>query len=102
MERQIKRKTVFYAIAAILLASTFGALLYNYRPYEQTTIPGAPPIPVVHSSFMATFTSPEELTNFLKTNSQTQGPFSLYGSSDYKVFASPSGQIGRASCRERV
>jgi inhibitor of cysteine peptidase len=93
MERQIKRKTIFYAIAAILLASTFGALLYNYRPYEQTTIPGAPPIPVVHSSFMATFTSPEELTNFLKTNSQTQGPFSLYGSSDYKVFASPSGPM---------
>jgi uncharacterized secreted protein with C-terminal beta-propeller domain len=93
MERQIKRKAVFYGIAAILLASAFGAFLYNYRPFEQTTIPGTPPIPVVYSSFMATFTSPEELTNFLKTNSQTQGPFSLYGSSDYKVFASPSGPM---------
>jgi uncharacterized secreted protein with C-terminal beta-propeller domain len=33
------------------------------------------------------------LTNFLITNSQTQGPFSLYGPSDLKVFGSPSAPL---------
>jgi uncharacterized secreted protein with C-terminal beta-propeller domain len=93
MERQIKRKAILYGIAAILLASTFGALLYNYGVFQSIPNPGAPPIPVAHSSFLATFTSAEALTNFLKTNSQTQGPFSLYGPSDLKVFSSSSGPL---------
>jgi inhibitor of cysteine peptidase len=93
MERQIKRKAILYGIAAILLASTFGALLYNYGVFQSIPNSGAPPIPVMHSSLLATFTSAEELTNFLKTNSQTQGPFSLYGPSDVKVFRSSNGPI---------
>ena len=88
MERQIKRKAIFYGIAAILLASTFSALLVL-----QLRNPGAPPIPVAHSSFLTSFTSTEALTNFLETNSQTQGPFSLYGPSDVKVFSSSSGPL---------
>lgn len=93
MERQIKRKTILYGLAAILLASMFGALLYNYGVFQTILNPGAPPIPVAHSSFLTTFTSTEALTNFLKTNSQTQGPFSLYGPSDVEVFRSSSGPL---------
>jgi len=90
MERQIKRKAILYGIVAILLASTLGAVLYNYGFFQAILNPGAPPIPVAYSSFLTTFTSAEALKNFLKTNSQTQGPFSLYGPSDLKVFGSSS------------
>jgi uncharacterized secreted protein with C-terminal beta-propeller domain len=93
MERQIKRKAILYGIAAILIASTFAALLYNNGLFLLIPNPGAPPIPVAHSTFLTTFTSAEALTNFLKTNSQTQGPFSLYGPSDLKVFSSSSGPL---------
>jgi inhibitor of cysteine peptidase len=93
MERQIKRKAILYGLAAILLASTFGALVYNYGVFWSIPNPGAPPIPVAHSSFLAAFTSAEALKNFLKTNSQTQGPFSLYGPLDIKVFGSPGGPL---------
>jgi inhibitor of cysteine peptidase len=92
MEKQIKRKAIFYGIAAILLASTFGAVLY-YGVFQTTPNPVVSPISVAHSSFLATFSSAEALKNFLKTNSQTQGPFSLYGPSDLKVFSSPSGPV---------
>jgi uncharacterized secreted protein with C-terminal beta-propeller domain len=87
MEKQIKRKAILYGIAAILLASTFGAVI-NYGVFQTIPNPAAPPIPVAHSSFLATFPSAEALKNFLKTNSQTQGPFSLYGPLDVKVFSS--------------
>jgi inhibitor of cysteine peptidase len=89
MEKQIKRKAIFYGIAAILLASTFGAVI-NYGVFQTMLNPAAPPIPVTRSSFLATFSSAEALKSFLKTNSQTQGPFSLYGPLDVKVFSSPS------------
>jgi inhibitor of cysteine peptidase len=93
MEKQIKKKAIFYGIAAILLASAFGVVFYNYGVFQTLLNPAAPPIPVARSSFLATFTSAEALKNFLKTNSQTQGPFSLYGPSDLKVFGSPSGPL---------
>jgi inhibitor of cysteine peptidase len=93
MEKQIKKKAILYGIAAILLASTFGVVLYNYGVFQTLLNPAAPPIPVAHSSFLATFPSAEVLKNFLKTNSQTQGPFSLYGPADTKAFGSPSGPV---------
>ena len=93
MEKQIKRKAILYGIAAILLASTFGAVLYNYGVIQTILNPAAPPVPVAHSSFLATFSSAEALKSFLETNSQTQGPFSLYGPADLKVFGSPSGPL---------
>jgi inhibitor of cysteine peptidase len=92
MEKQIKRKAVFYGIAAILLASTFGAVAY-YGVFQTTLNPSAPPIPVAHSSFLATFPSADALKSFLKINSQTQGPFSFYGPADLKVFSSRSGPL---------
>ena len=92
MEKQIKRKALLYGLAAILLASTFGAVAY-YGVFQTIPLPGSPPIPVAHSSFLATFPSADALKNFLKTNSQTQGPFSLYGPADTKLFNSPGGPV---------
>ncbi len=92
MERQIKRKSIFYGIAAILLASTFVAFVYNNGIFQLRN-PGAPPIPVADSPFLPTFTSTEALVKFLETNSQTQGPFSLYGPEDVKIFSSSSAPL---------
>jgi uncharacterized secreted protein with C-terminal beta-propeller domain len=92
MEKQIKKKAILYGLAAILLASTFGAVAY-YGVFQTIPLPGAPPIPVAHSSFLATFPSAEALKNFLKISSQTQGPFSLYGPADVKVFSSLNGPL---------
>jgi uncharacterized secreted protein with C-terminal beta-propeller domain len=88
MEKQIKRKAILYGLAAILLASTLGTLIYNYGVFQIRLNPAASPIPVAHSSLLATFPSVEALKNFLRTNSQTQGPFSLYGPADVRLFSS--------------
>jgi uncharacterized secreted protein with C-terminal beta-propeller domain len=93
MEKQIRKKAIFYGIAGILLAATFGVVLYNYGLFQTLLNPAAPPIPVARSSFLATFASAEALKNFLKTNSQTQGPFSLYGPADTRTFGSPGGPV---------
>jgi inhibitor of cysteine peptidase len=93
MEKQIRRKAIFYGTAAILLASTFAAVIYNLGVLQTTLISTGPPIPAAHTSFLATFPSAEALTSFLKNNSQTQGPFSLYGPADVKLFNSPSSPL---------
>jgi len=89
MEKQIRRKAVFYGIAAILLTSTFAVVIYNLGVFQTALISSGPPVPAAHTSFLATFPSAEALTSFLKNNSQTQGPFSLYGPADVKLFALP-------------
>jgi uncharacterized secreted protein with C-terminal beta-propeller domain len=96
MERQIRRKAILYGILAILLASLVAGAIYNFRVFQTTLIPAGPPTPVTHTSFMATFPSAEALTNFLKTNSQTQGPFSLYGAVDVQLLNTPGSPLLRA------
>jgi uncharacterized secreted protein with C-terminal beta-propeller domain len=93
MEKQIRRKAILYGIVAILLASTFAAVIYNIGVFQTTLIPASPPIPAAHTSFMATFHSAEALTSFLKNNSQTQGPFSLYGPADVNLLNSPNSPL---------
>jgi uncharacterized secreted protein with C-terminal beta-propeller domain len=93
MEKQIRRKAILYGIAAILLTSTFAGVIYNLGVFQTALIPAGPPIPAAHTSFLATFPSAEALTSFLKTHSQTQGPFSLYGPVDVKLFNSPSSPL---------
>lgn len=96
MEKQIRRKAILYGILAILLASLVAGAIYNFRVFQTTLIPAGPPTPVTHTSFMAAFPSAEALTNYLKTNSQTQGPFSLYGPVDNQLLATPGSLILRA------
>jgi uncharacterized secreted protein with C-terminal beta-propeller domain len=89
MEKRIRKKAIFYGLAAILFASTLGVLIYNYKVIQPGMNPSAPPIPATHSSLLATFPSIDALKSFLKTNAQIQEPFSLYGPADVKLFNSP-------------
>jgi uncharacterized secreted protein with C-terminal beta-propeller domain len=59
MQREIKRKTVVYGFAAVLLAVLLASLCYNFgvQPVIQQVFPG-----------LNTFSSYEELKNFIKKN----------------------------------
>jgi inhibitor of cysteine peptidase len=91
MEKKIKRQAVFYGLAAILLATVLGALIYDYRIFLPEFLTGASPIPAAHAEFLSTFSSSDEIKNFLASNSATQGWFPLYGSTDATLFGSVPG-----------
>ena len=59
LQREIKKKTVTYGITALLLAVLFAAICFNFGVQLYT--------PTVFSQ-LKTFSSYEELENFLKTN----------------------------------
>jgi uncharacterized secreted protein with C-terminal beta-propeller domain len=82
VESTIKRKSLFYGLTAILLASVLSAVILtiDFTPLDYT--PGASPISAPLSVPLSTFQSEEELKNFLMTNSKTQGPFWIYGGKD--------------------
>jgi len=88
MEKRIKRQAVFYGLAAVLLATVLGALIYDYRNFLSESLTGASPIPAAHANFLSTFSSSDEIKNFLASNSETQGWFPLYGSADVILFNS--------------
>jgi len=78
MLREIKKRAQIYGVAAIILAVMLGALCYNYGIYPaEFQPPGAS-----SSAFLSTFSSYEELKNFLTTNSRNQGPFLFLGPLD--------------------
>jgi inhibitor of cysteine peptidase len=82
VEAQVKRKTVAYGVAAVLLATFVTAFAYNFGVYNPETETPLPPIPTPPSSILATFQSSEELRDFLVSNSEIQGPFPFYGPAD--------------------
>ena len=93
MQREIKRRAQIYGVAAVLLALVLGTLCYNFgftqlerQNSNQTSQPSA--------QFLKTFSSREELRNFLKENSQTQGVFPFYGPFDIKVFGAAPATLG--------
>lgn len=102
MERKIKRKALLYGLAAILLVAVISMLSYNLPLLPKSQLPL--PRSVQASTFLPTFSSSEDLKNFLKNNSRTQGPFSLYSIYDSNawrslgiptnVFAAPTYQSG--------
>ncbi|MEM3608899.1 MAG: beta-propeller domain-containing protein [Candidatus Bathyarchaeia archaeon] len=71
MQREIKKRLPIYGLAAVLLAIVLGTLCYNF---------GVNPIFPVNpeTSPLKTFSSYEELRNFLKTNSKSQGYWYYY------------------------
>ncbi|MBX5321746.1 MAG: beta-propeller domain-containing protein [Candidatus Bathyarchaeota archaeon] len=96
MQKEIGRRTLVYGIAAVLLALMLGALCYNLGvPLEQQSPPQPSPQPSPEpipqpspqpaSQFPKTFTSNQELLNFLLANSKTQGGFPFYGPYDVKI-----------------
>jgi uncharacterized secreted protein with C-terminal beta-propeller domain len=81
MLKEIKKRAQIYGIAAVILAIMLGALCYNFGIYPAKFKPSVPP----SSGFLSTFSSYEELKNFLTTNSRTQGPFLFLGPLDMNL-----------------
>ncbi len=90
MEKQIRRQVIRYGLAAILLATILGALIYGFGIVPSGLRPSNPPIPATHSSLLTTFTSTEALKEFLKTNAQIQGPWSRYSTADMRIISTPN------------
>ena len=86
MESKIKRQSLFYGLAAILLASVLTAVILNIDLTQLDYTPGASPISASPSQLLSTFQSGEELKNFLTINSKTQEPFWIYGAEDARFF----------------
>lgn len=82
MESKIKRQSLFYGLAAILLASVLSAAILNIDLTQLDYTPGDSPTPAPPSQLLSTFQSDEELKNFLTINSKAQGPFWIYGAED--------------------
>ena len=82
MESKIRKQTLIYGFAAILLASVLAAVILNVNIIQLQYTPGTPPIPAPQSPLLSAFQSDEELKNFLRMNSKNQGPFWIYGPED--------------------
>ncbi len=88
MESKIRRASIFYGLAAILLASVLTGIILNVDILQLGYVPGAPPVSAPRSQFLSSFQSSEELKDFLRENSQDQVPFWIYGPEDVRVFDS--------------
>jgi len=97
MEKYAKRKAFVYGLAAILISSLLGLLCYDLGIHHQSF-----PLPTAASpeSFLETFTSAEELGNFLTSNSKTQGPFPYYGPEDV-TFMGPERMSGASDANAK-
>jgi inhibitor of cysteine peptidase len=65
MQKEIKKRARLYGVAAILLAVILVSVCYQLGYIPQMQLPQT-------NSFMSTFSSYEQLRDFLKTNSKTQ------------------------------
>jgi len=78
MEKEIRKRTLLYAVAAVFSAIILGALVYNLPINPQETQRQNQP----RQSLLNAFSSLEELRSFLMTKSGTQGAFQFYSPSD--------------------
>lgn len=85
MESKIRKQTLIYGLAAVLLASVLAAVIFNVNIIQLEYTPGAPPVSAPQSPLLSAFQSDEELKNFLRVNSRNQGPFWIYGPEDAKL-----------------
>lgn len=86
MENQVKRQAVRYGIAAFLLAIILGATIYSFGSTFTRFGSNVSPVPAAHSLLLPSFSSLDALKYFLKTNSEDQGAFYLYGPLDAQMF----------------
>ena len=79
MEREIKKKAVIYGAAALLLTMVLAAMLldFGYLPVE--SLAGEPPVPVVQTAFLSTFSSYDAMKTFITSNLGTQAYYPFYG-----------------------
>jgi len=78
MEKKIKKNALLYGFVAVLLAIILGTLCYNFGVYPPEF--RSPEEPSPSAEMLNTFSSYEELKNFLKDKSGTQEFFPYYGS----------------------
>ncbi|MEM2806760.1 MAG: beta-propeller domain-containing protein [Candidatus Bathyarchaeia archaeon] len=104
MLREVKRRAVIYGLAAVLVALLLGALCSNLgvqpteiqnQPFPQPTPQPSPqpspeptpePTPQPSSQFLKTFSSYQELLNFLMENAKV-GVYPFYGPEDIRILA---------------
>jgi inhibitor of cysteine peptidase len=77
MQKQIRKRAYLYGIAAVLLATVLVSLCYQLGYIPQVELPKT-------SSFMSTFTSFDELKDFLKTKSTSQYGYPYYSTNGGK------------------
>ncbi|MDH5460299.1 MAG: hypothetical protein OEW71_04610, partial [Candidatus Bathyarchaeota archaeon] len=63
MESKIRKQTLIYGLAAILLASVLAAVIFNINIIQLEYTPGAPPVSAPQSPLLSAFQSDEELKN---------------------------------------
>lgn len=80
MQKEIKKSIYTYGIVAVFLALALGALCYNLGVIPEFGQVSPPPY-----SFLKTFTSNEELRDFLIANSKNQGVFPFFSPWDANV-----------------
>ncbi len=86
MQKEIKKRARFYGVAAILLAVILVSVCYQLGYIPQIQLPQT-------NAFMSTFSSYEELREFLQTNTKSQYGYPYYSRSGEQVFtfgATPS------------
>jgi len=79
MEKEIKKKAVTYGVAALLLSMVLVAVFldFGYLPVERLV--GEPPVPVVQTAFLPTFSSYDAMKTFLTANLGTQAYYPYHG-----------------------
>jgi uncharacterized secreted protein with C-terminal beta-propeller domain len=85
MQNEIIKRALMYGIAAVLLAAMLIALIYNVSLYQTETHQTETQKKLPSSAILKTFTSYDELRNFLMTNSKIQGTFPFYGPWDVRL-----------------
>lgn len=86
MQKEINKRVQIYGAAAVLLALVLGALCHNFG-LIQTEFQNSTQTVQPSTQFLKTFSSRDELRNFLVSNAETQGVFPFYGPLDIKVFS---------------
>jgi len=85
MQREIKKRAGVYGVVAVISAIVLVAFAYNVRFNPTESQPPS-------QQLLGTFSSYAELRDFLKANSRTQAPFSVYGSSDRNILVQTLGE----------
>ena len=93
MQREIRRRVQIYGAAAVLLALVLGTLCYNFG-FSPSELQNSTQTSQPSTQFLKTFSSREEIRNFLKANAETQWVFPFYGPLDIKVFESAPATLG--------
>jgi len=96
MQKEIKKRAYIYGFAAVLLAILLGSLCYNLEVNPQFGEPNQPippiePSPTPSLTALKTFSSLDELRNFLINTSIVPGEFLFLGPWDSKILVYPLG-----------